>query len=496
MNARYPDATAEELSRDGTCIICREEMQPWQPHPQEPGQRRPTRTIVDERQRPKKLPCGHVLHFGCLRSWLERQQVCPTCRSSVLAPANTNNNAQNRGQTNQPGHNAGENGGQQAGNQAGGQVGRQQPQRNAARARTFQLGSWRFTLAAGNEQQVQDLLRGQRDNPRGTQALTNALEALNSATSSQDQLARIERQLMRDINNINATAEQLRLVRALQGELARLRIAQTNPSAAEAVPPPAVIPPFIPPFPHGLPQTGFRPTPTTSHMGFSSQFLAPPQQSVYTSSLSSHVLGPGHPDLPSGFSLPEGWNMLPLQRATMPGQMASSQSQTTIPPNAVLLQTPISNYNRAANANASTIPSNAAPSHPSSSVQEAQQAVSNTSDFQAMSTTTRGEGSAHDVASPVTALEDGPVSGLPNWAAMEPAALGTGNGDVQNNNNSADSDGTLPNWASTAPAASSMGGAHVDQDNVEGEVDSHVSNVDKGKGRATTVEDADDDEVT
>ena len=27
---------------------------------------------------PKKLPCGHIFHFQCLRSWLERQQSCPT----------------------------------------------------------------------------------------------------------------------------------------------------------------------------------------------------------------------------------------------------------------------------------------------------------------------------------------------------------------------------------------------------------------------------------
>ena len=29
MNTRYPDATAEELDRENTCIVCREEMRPW-----------------------------------------------------------------------------------------------------------------------------------------------------------------------------------------------------------------------------------------------------------------------------------------------------------------------------------------------------------------------------------------------------------------------------------------------------------------------------------
>lgn len=62
MNERYPDATQEEISRsDRICIICREEMRDA-----------------------KKLPCGHLFHFRCLRSWLERQQACPTCRRSIF----------------------------------------------------------------------------------------------------------------------------------------------------------------------------------------------------------------------------------------------------------------------------------------------------------------------------------------------------------------------------------------------------------------------------
>ncbi|ERN20188.1 hypothetical protein AMTRI_Chr06g201290 [Amborella trichopoda] len=66
MNDRFPDATPEELNAsDATCIICREEM-----------------------VTAKKLICGHLFHVHCLRSWLERQQTCPTCRSYVLPPEN------------------------------------------------------------------------------------------------------------------------------------------------------------------------------------------------------------------------------------------------------------------------------------------------------------------------------------------------------------------------------------------------------------------------
>ncbi|KNE55162.1 hypothetical protein AMAG_01083 [Allomyces macrogynus ATCC 38327] len=116
MDARYPSATAEDLARlsDRTCIICREDMYaPGEPRPDDADEIVPpvpvpaaaanggmgagtppapfTATATHGTRRsqvPKKLPCGHVFHFGCLRSWLERQQSCPTCRRSVLETDN------------------------------------------------------------------------------------------------------------------------------------------------------------------------------------------------------------------------------------------------------------------------------------------------------------------------------------------------------------------------------------------------------------------------
>ncbi|VVT54063.1 uncharacterized protein SAPINGB_P003888 [Magnusiomyces paraingens] len=80
--------TQEELSNaDDVCIICREDMI------LEEGQH--SRTI------PKKLLCGHIIHFGCLKGWLERSLRCPTCRRSVMdgtfpdQPGAANNNAAN-----------------------------------------------------------------------------------------------------------------------------------------------------------------------------------------------------------------------------------------------------------------------------------------------------------------------------------------------------------------------------------------------------------------
>ena len=82
MDERYPNATQEEMSAmsDHTCIICREEM--TLPDPATRDQANPPEATAPARDgpnmTPKKLPCGHIFHFHCLRSWLERQQSCPT----------------------------------------------------------------------------------------------------------------------------------------------------------------------------------------------------------------------------------------------------------------------------------------------------------------------------------------------------------------------------------------------------------------------------------
>lgn len=72
MNTLYPDATPEELRlSDNICIICREDMV----------------------NHSKKLPCGHIFHTICLRSWFQRQQTCPTCRLNILRTPTTNSTA-------------------------------------------------------------------------------------------------------------------------------------------------------------------------------------------------------------------------------------------------------------------------------------------------------------------------------------------------------------------------------------------------------------------
>ncbi|ODQ83125.1 hypothetical protein BABINDRAFT_164830 [Babjeviella inositovora NRRL Y-12698] len=70
LDGMLPDATMEQLADDNLCIICREDMTTE-------GIQRGTRNV------PKVLPCGHIIHMGCLKGWMERSQVCPMCRQPV-----------------------------------------------------------------------------------------------------------------------------------------------------------------------------------------------------------------------------------------------------------------------------------------------------------------------------------------------------------------------------------------------------------------------------
>ncbi|XP_027191774.1 ERAD-associated E3 ubiquitin-protein ligase HRD1B-like isoform X2 [Cicer arietinum] len=85
MNDWFPDATTEEINaNDATCIICREEM-----------------TTA------KKLRCGHFFHVHCLRSWLERQHTCPTCRALVVPSENGTTSAEGQQRSQSDAHGAG-----------------------------------------------------------------------------------------------------------------------------------------------------------------------------------------------------------------------------------------------------------------------------------------------------------------------------------------------------------------------------------------------------
>lgn len=118
MNNLFPMATAQDLAEnDNTCIICREEM------------------TVEAGA--KKLPCNHIFHPNCLRSWFQRQQTCPTCRTDVLA-------ASRRQAATMPG-------GMQQQQQANGQL--QQPQLGQGQPNLFHPFQFQFHFGQQNQAQ-------------------------------------------------------------------------------------------------------------------------------------------------------------------------------------------------------------------------------------------------------------------------------------------------------------------------------------------------------
>lgn len=79
LDSQLPNATKEELeTSDNLCIICREDMYALDEYERTHHKSLPARRF------PKKLNCGHILHMGCLKDWLERSEICPLCRRKVF----------------------------------------------------------------------------------------------------------------------------------------------------------------------------------------------------------------------------------------------------------------------------------------------------------------------------------------------------------------------------------------------------------------------------
>ena len=309
MNERYPDATEDEIRSQDVCIICREAMVAWPGNRQEESSGAGVANPVDERLRPKKLPCGHTLHFACLRSWLERQQNCPTCRQPVLASNPGSPNALRAPNQANGDHARGPPGGERGNNNA------QRPAEHN-RVRFFNLGPIRLGFGAGHdlrglEQQFENrpaLHPNARNNNENVHQFGLSLglgrpqrQALAAASGQlslpniQAQLQTFEQQLLQDINSLQLQNEQLQVVRQLQGELARLRIATANHNTSRAINGAGLI--QTPPQPHNL-------------------FGNVPQPQIFTSASGAnagqHRIGSGDPNLPPGVTIPEGWTLLPL----------------------------------------------------------------------------------------------------------------------------------------------------------------------------------------
>ncbi|KAM0710026.1 hypothetical protein Q7P35_002388 [Cladosporium inversicolor] len=334
MNTRYPDATTEEIQGDA-CIICRENMFAWeQPQPNaqaQPaeGQPAPVPTPAhvrrDEGLRAKKLPCGHILHLRCLKSWLERQQMCPTCRRPVIATPAPNAQAP-----------------------AGAAPGIINPAAPGAppahprngqppvRARFFNLGPVRIGFANGAAGQMENLANQLRNpqaqnnqaavQPAAVQQGPNHLglqdpylpqahggfpniqvaglpivQAARAPVPTQVQLMQIEQRILQDAQNLQLEQQQVALLRVMEAEMARLRAQYQQPAGAG--------------------------------IGIQHQTPFAPSQELLRGA-ADRVMTSGHANLPQGMLLPEGWTLMPLQRqegAATTSVPTATSSQPTAP---------------------------------------------------------------------------------------------------------------------------------------------------------------------
>ncbi|KAH9210854.1 hypothetical protein DL95DRAFT_526080 [Leptodontidium sp. 2 PMI_412] len=459
MNTRYGDATVEDIEREDTCIICREEMRPWsvtnpEAPPAAPGavpQTRPA-AAVNERTRPKKLPCGHILHLGCLKSWLERQQVCPTCRRPVVDPSGA-----------QPARGAGNNGNaagpgaQPAPGQQDG-AGAQPPAagRPHRRMRMLNLGPLRVGFGQANLQDFAQGLAGQQQGqengaagagnariyglelgfPRRAQPQAQGEANLNPVGIGpiQDQLQQLEQQIMGEIRGLQVTQQELHLVQLLQVELSRLRLIQNggaDPLAANFQMP------QVPQLPQlQLPQIG------PLGNGRIAPPFAGPQMARHVGRPNTAAIPSGSAELPPGVTIPEGWSLLPLERldgsatfpqatstaapgpAAGPGLAPTATTQSGISPtsgNSNNTLTPTPTINPEGHSQASSVDSsdtNAIHTPPSLAADQSSNAGPNTTITQSTTTT-----SSNTRDSIIALQEDADTNTdadvLPNWGSSQ-----------------------------------------------------------------------------
>ncbi|KAL8652968.1 MAG: hypothetical protein Q9210_002377, partial [Variospora velana] len=270
MNERYPDATAEEIEREDVCIICRENMTVWQDSTGHPGAEtaRAEHQLIDERHRAKRLPCGHLLHSACLRSWLERQQSCPTCRTPVLTASTGPLNPS-----------------QEAGAEVHGDPGARNPP--AGGPHIYTLGPFRLVLGArhdNNNPLPNPEMAGTASNPSEPVLDRNPVTLDTGGVSIQARLDQIEQCIAQEITNCNLLSDQLQTIRALQLELTRLRSSRSlSNTVASAQNQP------------------IRTTPQFSTQHIVQAFRQMP-------------LGAQQQDLPPGLTLPENWTLHALER--------------------------------------------------------------------------------------------------------------------------------------------------------------------------------------
>ena len=273
-----------------------------------------------------------------------------------------------------------------------------------------------------------------------------------SPTNIQVQLAQVEQQLMREINGLRLQQNQLYFVRALQGELARLRIAQSNPEVMV----------------NGTTASSVQPRnvdtlPSISQVG-----------NVFGAGHQQQSLAASNPNLPPGMTLPPGWSVLPLQRLPDHGdsspEISVQADSTTVPlaqPASDLGERPSSSNVTMTNHSESLPGSSGIPesssSHPSSS------SVSNECAKPAQNGLSRAESPARSQNGRTASPSDQTSAKIPQWSSAAQS--------VKASRMNADSDDIRQSEVNIGSP----------QRETNGIADSKLI---KGKGKASTVEES------
>lgn len=368
MNSKFADATAEEIQREDTCIICREVMRPWAATNAETpaanaggagaGRRMVRAAQTNERLRPKKLPCGHVLHLGCLKSWLERQQFCPTCRRPVIERSSTVNNPAPIPA--QPQVQAAANAAREAIPAAPRE---RAPQPQIVINREINIGPLRLAFGRGvlpagvavpNAPQARVIGLGveagpaRRNVPRPSPAGTHAHQQPHSESGGADDVSieanirRLERQINDEASRLDLHRSELAILRQLQEELTRLRTTRIMSGVGHMIPETAGI--------YGAAYAQPSQSGGGPFVGSQGRLVPSVRGLGGVRTITTHRFAPipgqvaipsGSPDLPPGVAIPSGWNLLPLQNADATERNVSSStpvvrtsmSTSTVPPN-------------------------------------------------------------------------------------------------------------------------------------------------------------------
>ncbi|KAH9909847.1 hypothetical protein F4778DRAFT_713025 [Xylariomycetidae sp. FL2044] len=462
---RYPDATEEDLAREDTCIVCREDMRPWDP----------TNVSAVERSRPKKLPCGHILHTGCLKSWLERQQVCPTCRRSVVidgaAPNGDNAGAgANANQPQAPGNAAGNNGAANPG----------QPGQGRPNMRVFQLGPIRLGLAQDGPQDIEEMARRLRlhdaGNAPGAAPATPQAPPGGPANigpgpgpgsgalmNIQAQIIDIANRLQLEIQSLQLSQAQAQTLYAMNSELNRLR--QLQPGMQDQQP---VQPGINVQFTH-QPAAPFPPVaqmPPFLNLG---QRINPPAVTRHGGSSYSGAIPAGSQDLPEGVVIPQGWSLLPLQRLDGPpshdNNLAQDQQQAA----------PTNDASGSRNVDDSEGPP---------------QAPNRESESQVVQHDTEQHVNTEPRPTPTSSHSEvgAPTPVVPNWGGPAQLFANSGVGGPSSQPQEAAEAGITSRTTSASNAAPEQGGPSTQEES--------LGSSSKEKAKAVTVEDAEDTEDT